>query len=88
VGTPQTVTNTWGDTLGVDDSTWITLEVRHLSGEACGASDQWTLTVAGHNLLDWAMEVRDAKGNVTRVTMSYPRDAVHQYLRYGAMWTK
>jgi dipeptidyl-peptidase-3 len=30
----------------------------------------------------------DAKGNVTRVTMSYPRDAVHQYLRYGAMWTK
>ena len=30
----------------------------------------------------------DAKGNATRVTISYPRDAVHQYLRYGAMWTK
>jgi dipeptidyl-peptidase III len=30
----------------------------------------------------------DATGNATRVTISYPRDAVHQYLRYGAMWTK
>jgi len=28
----------------------------------------------------------DAQGNATRVTVSYPRDAVKQYLRYGAMW--
>jgi dipeptidyl-peptidase III len=28
----------------------------------------------------------DASGNATRVTMSYPRDAVRQYLRYAAMW--
>ncbi len=26
----------------------------------------------------------DAKGSVTKVTMTYPRDVTHQYLRYGA----
>jgi dipeptidyl-peptidase III len=30
----------------------------------------------------------DAQGNATRVTIAYPRDAVRQYLRYGAMWGK
>jgi dipeptidyl-peptidase-3 len=30
----------------------------------------------------------DAPGNATKVTISYPRDAVHQYLRYGAMWAR
>jgi dipeptidyl-peptidase-3 len=30
----------------------------------------------------------DAQGNATRVTISYPRDAVRQYLRYGAMWSR
>jgi len=29
----------------------------------------------------------DAQGAVRRVTIAYPRDAVRQYLRYGAMWT-
>jgi hypothetical protein len=47
-GTPATFTDTWGDTIGVDDSTWITFEVRHASGDACGPSDLWTLTVRGH----------------------------------------
>ncbi len=28
----------------------------------------------------------DAKGNVTSVRISYPRDAVKQYLAYGRMW--
>jgi len=28
----------------------------------------------------------DAKGNATSVQMSYPRDAVKQYLEYGAMY--
>jgi dipeptidyl-peptidase-3 len=28
----------------------------------------------------------DAKGNVTAVTISYPRDAVKQYLEYGSMY--
>ena len=30
----------------------------------------------------------DAKGNVTSVLMSYPRDAVKQYLEYGAMYRR
>ena len=30
----------------------------------------------------------DAQGHVTRVTIAYPRDAVRQYLRYGAMWSR
>jgi dipeptidyl-peptidase-3 len=30
----------------------------------------------------------DAEGRATKVTISYPRDAVKQYLRYGAMWGK
>jgi dipeptidyl-peptidase-3 len=28
----------------------------------------------------------DAKGSVTSVTMTYPRDAVRQYLNYGRMF--
>ena len=30
----------------------------------------------------------DVNGNTSKVTISYPRDAVKQYLRYGAMWAK
>jgi len=29
---------------------------------------------------------QDGAGNVTKVEMSYPRDAARQYLRYGAMY--
>jgi hypothetical protein len=47
-GNPAVVTDSWGDTLGVDDTTWITLEVRYLSGGACGPNDEWTLTVEGN----------------------------------------
>ncbi|APR86287.1 Hypothetical protein A7982_11636 [Minicystis rosea] len=47
-GVPQTVSDTWGDALGADDSTWITVEVRYLSGDACGPSDEWRLSVRGH----------------------------------------
>lgn len=47
-GSPATVHDSWSDSIGIDDSTWITIEVRYLSGGACGPSDQWTLTVAGH----------------------------------------
>lgn len=46
-GSPEAVTATWGDTLGVDDTRWITLEVRYIAGEMC-PSDPWTLTVKGH----------------------------------------
>jgi hypothetical protein len=30
----------------------------------------------------------DGQGNVTRVTINYPRDAVGQYLRYGSMYRR
>ncbi|HJZ73563.1 MAG TPA: hypothetical protein VKE51_17595 [Vicinamibacterales bacterium] len=30
----------------------------------------------------------DAQGNAAHVTISYPRDAVKQYLHYGAMWAR
>ena len=30
----------------------------------------------------------DAKGNATKVTIAYPRDAVKQYLAYGAMYRR
>jgi hypothetical protein len=30
----------------------------------------------------------DGKGNVTSVRIGYPRDAVKQYLAYGAMYRK
>jgi hypothetical protein len=46
-GTPEAVTDTWGDTVGTDDTRWLTLEVRYVSGEMC-PSDPWTLTVKGH----------------------------------------
>jgi hypothetical protein len=47
-GNPATVTDAWSDTPIADDSRWITIEVRYLSGEACGPSDLWTLAVEGH----------------------------------------
>lgn len=47
-GNPAVVTDSWGDTLTVDDTTWLTLEVRYLSGGACGPSNEWTLTIEGN----------------------------------------
>ena len=47
MGNPESVSDTWGDTLNSDDTRWITLEVRYIAGEMC-PSDQWTLTVKGH----------------------------------------
>jgi hypothetical protein len=35
--------------LNSDDTRWITLEVRYISGEVCPAN-QWTLTVQGHTM--------------------------------------
>jgi hypothetical protein len=46
-GNPESVTDTWGDTLAAEDTRWLTLEVRYISGEMC-PSDPWTLTVKGH----------------------------------------
>lgn len=47
MGSPESVTDTWGDTVTSDDTRWLTLEVRYISGEMC-PSDPWTLTVKGH----------------------------------------
>jgi hypothetical protein len=47
-GTPEQVSDQWGDSIGSEDGTWITLEVRYVSGDACGPQDSWTLTIAGH----------------------------------------
>jgi hypothetical protein len=49
MGNPESVSDVWGDTLNSDDTRWITLEVRYISGEVCPAN-QWTLTVAGHTM--------------------------------------
>lgn len=44
-GSAKVVTDTWGDSPGSEDGTWITVEVRYVSGSAC---DAWSLTVFGH----------------------------------------
>lgn len=49
MGNPEEVSETWGDTLNSDDTKWLTLEVRYISGDMC-PSDQWTLTVKGHTI--------------------------------------
>lgn len=49
MGNPESVSDQWGDTLNSDDTRWLTLEVRYISGEMC-PSDQWTLTVKGHTI--------------------------------------
>jgi hypothetical protein len=46
-GNPESITESWSDGLGNDDR-WITLEVRYVSGQLCGAAAKWTLTVEGH----------------------------------------
>jgi hypothetical protein len=47
-GNPEQVSATWGDTIGTEDGTWLALEIRYVSGDACGPEANWTLTVAGH----------------------------------------
>jgi hypothetical protein len=47
-GTPESVSNSWNDDQGVfgeDDSAWLCIEVRYVSGDMC--TDPWTLTVVG-----------------------------------------
>jgi hypothetical protein len=48
-GVPEAITAQWDDTNGNDDR-WVTLEVRYVSGQACGGAAKWTLTVAGHTI--------------------------------------
>ena len=47
-GDPPSISLTWPDDYGSDDSTWFSLEVRYIDGELCNPAPQWTLTVKGH----------------------------------------
>jgi hypothetical protein len=47
-GSPPSYHDSWSDTPFIDDSLWIIVEVRYLSGGACGPNEQWVLTVRGH----------------------------------------
>jgi hypothetical protein len=46
----ETVSQGWDDDQGIggeDDSVWLSIEVRYISGAECGPDAQWTLTVEG-----------------------------------------
>ncbi len=45
-GSPEQVSQTWGDSIGSDDGTWFAIEVRHVDGDDC--SSDWTLSFEGH----------------------------------------
>ena len=50
-GTAEVVSASWDDDQGFggeDDSLWISIEVRHVSGEMCDLDDRWTLTIQGY----------------------------------------
>ena len=47
-GTSESVSDDWSDDQGIggeDDSVWLNIEVRHVSGNECNAT--WSLTVKG-----------------------------------------
>lgn len=48
MGDPESVSDAWSDSIGTDNGRWISLEVRYISGSACGADAKWTLTAEGH----------------------------------------
>jgi len=45
-GSPQTVQTTWDDNMGIDDGTWLAVEVRYVSGANC--LSLWTLSIQGN----------------------------------------
>lgn len=47
-GQPEQVSATWGDTIGSEDGTYVTFEVRYVSGSACGPQSMWSLQIAGN----------------------------------------
>ncbi len=47
-GTPEKIKQQWGDTIAVEDGTWLSIEVRYVSGSACGPADNWTFTIKGN----------------------------------------
>jgi hypothetical protein len=50
-GVAEVVSASWDDDQGFggeDDSVWLSIEVRHVSGDQCDLDDRWTLTVQGY----------------------------------------
>jgi hypothetical protein len=47
MGHPEVITDQWPGGNG-NGTRWVLFEVRYISGTACGAAAQWTLTIAGH----------------------------------------
>jgi hypothetical protein len=47
----ETVSDGWDDDQGIggeDDSVWLNIEVRHVSGTECDMAAEWTLDIDGH----------------------------------------
>jgi hypothetical protein len=49
-GSPESVSAKWGDNIGTDDTTVISIEVRYVSGMDCSPPPSWNLKVAGHTM--------------------------------------
>lgn len=50
-GASKVVSASWDDDQGIggeDDSVWLNIEVRYVSGMLCGAAGQYTLTIQGN----------------------------------------
>jgi hypothetical protein len=47
-GVPERVMDGWGDSMGSEDGTWLSIEVRYVSGTDCEPTDTWTLRVEGN----------------------------------------
>jgi hypothetical protein len=50
-GGAEVVAASWDDDQGIggeDDSVYLAIEVRWISGTECSLQDQWTLTIQGH----------------------------------------
>jgi hypothetical protein len=53
VGSPEIVQHKWNDDQGFggeDDSVWLSIEVRYVSGSVCTSFDNWTLQIEGNVL--------------------------------------
>ncbi|AUX39442.1 uncharacterized protein SOCE26_008340 [Sorangium cellulosum] len=47
-GSPESVTDVWSDFPALETNRWLSIEVRYVSGTACGSDATWTLTIIGN----------------------------------------
>lgn len=45
---PESISETFADQVGTDDSHVMSFEVFHVSGDTCDMASQWTLTIRGN----------------------------------------